>query len=260
LYDIAVGPFIGDFTSEVLLFRPYALWLIDVLQPRHVYIASHKSRKFLYPTTNVTFFPVFENLTRNEFGQDRVVHKDISGHDYNIVIKKFKADVLSVSKASVAYYNIEYNRFGWIPEYKRIMTPLDTTDGTKTAKIIFIPCENEKAFVLEHVYNKLLKSAVCIGDMKTHLPEHNVLLRDPMYFKNVYRNMVDYISSASCVICPSSVWTSICYWHNIPCFSWGRYAHTDINRNSIVLQSDDLDHTIITSRMISWLNARNLSN
>jgi hypothetical protein len=258
--DIAIGPFIGSFESEIILFQPYVKWLMSVLKPDNVYVSSHKNRKFLYPK-NVTFFPVYEDLTRNEFNQDKVVHKDVNGRDYNIIIKKFKQDVQS---KDVFYYNVPYSKHAWIPEYKRIFEPIEHRP-VKDSKIIFIPSDMEKSVTLDMIYKKLLSSCDGLGvvcDMKSHLPAHNILLRDPMYFANVYRNMIDNIAGARCVICPSSHWTYICDLFNIPSFSWGRYEcliTINNNRKSVILNNDDMTVECIISRMEKWLEAHHFN-
>jgi hypothetical protein len=258
--DIAIGPFIGSWETEVLFFKPYVTWLMSVLKPVKVYVASHKSRKFLYTDPRIIFLPVFEDFTRNEFGQCKATHSDVSSKDYNIIIKKFKSDILSRSAKGddIFYYNIPYNKNPWIPEYKRIHGPLPVTKTTtKYPKILFIPDDNESEELLRSVYNGILTSnkPTVIGDMRTWLPEYNVLLRDPKYFTNVYQTMVNYISNASGIICPSSVWTSIADLHNVPCFSWGRYTPSVINKKTIILNNDELTHHTIIEliQRTKWL-------
>lgn len=252
---IAIGPYIGSIESEIIFFLPYTKWLIKVLKPDQIYISSHKNRRFLYPES-VTFFPVFEALTRNEFAQTKAVHNEVSSRDYNIMMKKFKSEVQSHTKSEVFYYNLTYTKHAWIPEYKRVMSP-SKCNTIKTSKILFIPCDNEKELILQYVYNKLLESypdMITACDMHSYLPEHNILLRDPQYFTNVYKAMIDHISSASCVVVPSSHWTTLCDLHGIRCFSWGRYAYPIEHRKLInILYPDDLSPEVITDRMMKWL-------
>jgi len=259
---VACGPFIGSFESEVIQFQPFVKWLYLVLKPQKFFISSHKNRKFLYPD-NTIFLPVYEDLTRNEFSQDYIVHKDVGTKDYNIIVKKFRQDVSSHIKGNnVLYYRLTYNRFSWIPEYKRVFEPLKLKSNKKS-HIIFIPSDVEKSQILYKIYEKLsnLNDFVCIGDMKTYLPEHNILLRDNLYFQNVYKNMFDYICNAKCVICPSSYWTTICSFYNIPCFSWGKYTGPDIESKNIhIINNNDTSVEHIILGVKAWLKEMRLLN
>ena len=100
---LACGPYIGSWETEIVMFQPFVKWLIKVLQPEKVFVSSHKNRRFIYPE-NVVFLPVYENLTRNEFGQNKCVHTDISSKDYGIILKNFRQDILLEYKGNDLFY------------------------------------------------------------------------------------------------------------------------------------------------------------
>jgi hypothetical protein len=258
---LACGPYIGSWETEIVMFQPFVKWLIKVLQPEKVFVSSHKNRRFIYPE-NVVFLPVYENLTRNEFGQNRTVHEDISSKDYGIILKKFRQDILLEYKGKdLFYYGLTYNKFSWIQEYKRIIEPIPAKT-VKKSKILFIPSDIEKSSKLEKIYEIIsssYKEIVVVGDMKTYLPEYNILLRDPKYFQNVYQNMIDYIQVANGVICPSGVWTFLADLYNIPCFSWGKYYYPSINRCINIVNNGDIPAEFIGESIIQWVERNHLS-
>jgi len=255
---IAIGPYVGDFTSEIIFFRPYVTWLISALKPSSVYISSHKNRRFLYPD-NINFIPIYEDLTRSEFEQVGAIHEKVSGRDYNnIIMKKFKLEVQAhLGSKEVFYYSIPYTRYTWVPEYKRVFTRL-VNGSTRGTEVLFIPCDNVPEESLAYVHNKLSEARpglITLGDMHTWLPEHNIMLRDPGYYANAYQNLVTRICGAAAVICPSSVWTTLCDLHGVRCFSWGRYTLPIANeRNINILNSDELEPRVVVDRVLDWLS------
>jgi hypothetical protein len=257
---IAIGPFIGSIETEIVLFRPFVLWLQKALKPTEIIVSSHNNREFLYE--NFKFFPIFDDFTRNEFGQIGPLHSDVNVQDFNLILKKFKLQIQDYTKGStepIFHYNIPYIKLAWIPIYKRIYQNILTTPTKNNYKnkIVFIPYLNEKYTIINEVYNHLKKNynIICCGDMKTHLPEKNILLKDPSYFRNVYSKMFEIISEASCVIVPSSHWTTIADIQGTPCFSWGTYTLQKSKKTKIV--NKDIDVVTLLKIIDGWIEEVN---
>ncbi len=255
---IACGPFIGSIETELIMFRPFVYWLQEVLKPTEIIVSSHSNREFLYE--NCKFFPIFDAFTRNEFSQIGPLHTDVNAQDFNLILKKFKTQIqeyIKGSSESVFYYNIPYTKLSWVPLYKRIYKDIKikTKSNKYKNKIIFIPYINEKYIIIEDVYNHLnfKYDMVCCGDMKTHLPESNILLKEPLYYQNVYKQMTELISNASCVIVPASHWTTIANLQNTPCFSWGKYTLQTSKNTEII--NKDVSTDMLLNIMDKWIES-----
>ena len=257
---LSVGPFIGSIETELFLFQPFVYWLQKVLKPEKTLISSHGNRAFLYE--NCKFFPVFEDFTRNEFNQIGPTHTDVSVQDFNIIIKKYKLQIQDITKnnyGSVYYYNLPYVKNAWIPMYKRIYNTikLPNKNPNYKGKIAFIPAFNEKYSVISKIYDHLCKkyNVVLCGDMKTHIPEKNILLKEPSYFQNVYKKMFEIINSVDCVIVPASHWTLLADFAGTPCFSWGKYNLNTLSSN-INIVNKDISSEMLIQMIDRWLNEK----
>lgn len=257
---LACGPYIGSIESEILLFRPFVYWLQLVLKPNITVVSSHYNREFLYE--NCSFFPVYEDLTRNEFGQIGATHSYISVKDYNLILKKFKThiqDTFRIQKDFIYYYNLSYVKNPWVPLYKRHFTKINTVPNKKN-QILFIPNNTEKIDVIHNVYNSLISrynNIVCCGDMKTYLPEYNILLKDSTYFQNVYINMVNLITDAKMVITPVSHWSIISDLQGTPSFSWGAGSYPMLSKKSKFINIKNIPVNSLTNMIEQFIGEKN---
>ena len=257
---LACGPYIGSIESEIMLFRPFVYWLQLVLKPDITVISSHYNREFLYE--NCKFFPIYDDLTRNEFGQIGATHSYISVKDYNILVKKFKnsiQDTFHPIKESVYYYNLSYIKNPWVPLYKRYFTKVDTVSRKKN-QILFIPNISEKIDTIHNVYNSLVSrynNVVCCGDMKTYLPEYNILLKDSTYFQNVYINMINLITDAKMVITPVSHWSVIADLQGTPNFSWGSGSYSMLSKKSKFINIKNIPTNSLVNMIDQFIGEQN---
>ena len=230
---LAIGPYIGNFEQELLTFRPYARWLTEVIEFDTIYVSSHINRSFLYefiPYGN--FIGVHENLSRDEFGQTRYIHKEISQRNYNILIKEFKDDITvkeKCSKKNIDLYNVSYIKsISPYSIYNKIFEPIipptniNIPDIHKN-RVIFIPDGSETLEKSEKIYRYLKDKHNClvVGDIKTNLLNYNIVIQNIDYFENGWKYIIKYISEAKAVITPISFWSSLANLQGIPLFSWG---------------------------------------
>lgn len=264
---LLLGPFVGDFENEVLTFRPYCRWLYDVVDFDSVYLSSHINRRWLYDFIDYdNFIPIYENLTRDELGQKGYIHKTLDLKDYNSIVKRLTDIIVrreDCNKKDIDIHYLNYSRT--TPPYSiynKIFEPLpypsmEIPSNLKN-RIIFIPYKSDNIKKMKTIKDFLIDyDALIIGDMKTHFPEENAILKYVDYFENCYQYILEIIKEAKVVICPLSFWTFLCNLQKVPVFSWGRSVgpykeggiyHFD-NKNSVVIPADKKTdvHIIINS-------------
>ena len=226
---LALGPFMGDWENEICNFYPYVKWLCEVIKYDDVFISTHSNRLFLYDwIENTNSLNVFENLSRDEFSQIGATHKNISQEDYTLIYKKFKNDVSRYSisgKKNIEVYNIQYTPQNiFYPYHNKIYSKIAVDSEKNKKNIVYIPDIREDKRVIHEIYNQLIKkykNVVVIGDMKTHLSDHNIILKHSDYFQNGYKYILKEMMDAKAVICPLGHWSLLCNIQQIPVFSWG---------------------------------------
>lgn len=227
---IGLGPFIGDFKTELTYFRPFVNWVQTAFPESNIYVHSHRNRSFLYDAC--TFVPVYESFSRDELNQKQILHKDISAKDYQLLVKDFRTSLNTEhpnDKETTTIYNLGYSNTSTKSTsiYQRIFKPIKFSPlaSVPADTIVYIPEKVENIRRLENVY-EFLKSkypnVVVVGDLKTHLIEHNIPLNQLDYLSNGYKYILSYIAKAKHVICPASHWTMLCNLQKIPVFSWGK--------------------------------------
>lgn len=223
--NVLIGPFLGDFRSEIIDFRPFTRWVYEILKPERMFVATHSNRSFLYDWATV--IPIFEDLSRDELNQNGFIHNSVSQKDLMLVIKKVKSDVSKqmLDGKDILYLSTPYTKsVHWFPLYKKIYSNVPI-DSTKNKTILYIPCISEKYANVRTIYEHLVDiygdDVVVAGDMKIHLHENNVMLRNTTYFKDIYNDMLEMISNARVVITPNSHWTILSLMQHTPVFSWG---------------------------------------
>jgi len=255
---LLIGPYVGDWKQEILTFRPYARWIYEQLGRPSCYISSHFNRHFLYdwiPKEN--FIPVFEQLTRNETGQNNYIHNDIGSKDYKILIKDFKQRIKEkedISIRDISIYNLSYlestPHYSWFQKkFTKIkINPIENN------YIIYIPDKSISESVNNEIFKELLKeydNVVMVGDSNCY--ELNDCINFQInYAETGYELLIKYIMGCRFVITPSSHWTFLCNLQNIPVISWGMDANiykkdSDYgfdNKDNYILISDDIDRVL----------------
>jgi len=258
--NVLVGPFLGDYKTEIIDFRPYVRWIYEAIKPEKMFVATHSNREFLYDWATV--IPVFEDLSRDELNQSGFIHNSISQKDLNIVIKKVKSNIFKRRYPSkdLVHLSVLYSKgLHWFPLYKRMYTPIKFKKK-KSDMIIFIPCINEKYAVIKEIYDHLLDKfgdrVIVAGDMKIHLHEKNIMLRNPTYFKDVYYDITKLITNARAVITPTSQWTILSLLQGTPVFSWGcspeyfmndtkhRFLHNNVSGANLKMMAEEFINSI----------------
>ena len=221
---IALGPYVGDWKQEIFTFRPYMRWITNTVSHKDVFISAHSNRFFLYDWIPEDHkIPIYEDLTRNEFDQVGYIHLNLSKRDYTLLQKTFKAKV--AEKDDLENFFLVYNSSTmWYPLYSKVFEKINVIEqlDLEDEYIVFIPDITESQDFLMSIYNSLKEeyNVVVIGDMKTHLSDLNVILKNPDYFEKSYEYIIEYISKARAVICPTSHWTLLCNLQKVPVFSW----------------------------------------
>jgi hypothetical protein len=227
---LIIGPYVGSFEYEITVFWPYVLWLCNVVDFKKAYIITHYNRAFLYNNIDkrVEMLPIYKHITRDEEGQIDHRHENITHKDYNLILKRYKEDVIkqeNIKKSEVNVINLGYIKN--IPNdniYKKTFKYIDVSDTPCELRGLFIYIPFGKNKENEIIY-KYIKSVddnfVVVGDIKSPLIQENILMTDINYFSHGLRNIIGAISYAKAVICPISFWTLICNIQQSTVFSWG---------------------------------------
>lgn len=259
---LTCGPFLGDFEQEITCFRPYIQYISTVEVFKKIIIASHHNRKFLYDNFyNVEFYPVYENLSRDEDKQVGYIHMDVSQKDFNLFSKRLKEAVIkkeNVSVRNISLHNISYIKSTtpysiYQKEFRPILIPEQEIEEKDF--VLFIPDKKINTETAEEIYDFLTKeyNVIVGGDLKCHLPDKNIVTKAIDYFENGYKYLLSYIEKASFVVTPCSHWTFLCNLQKTPVFSWGSnpsiYKMDGIygfgNTNVVIPSDEDTDLKII---------------
>ena len=223
---IACGPFIGDFETEVLSFRPYIVWLYKNLDFKDFYISSHHDRKFLYHWVGDNFIPVddkFSDISK----QDKYYNNDITHNQYFKLIRWLRNSVYNgstkIKKAEIKIYTVPYTKL---------------CDPVVYDKKVYTP-----------IIMKAPKEDYILYDKKVYFGNYNYKILSDI---ESYADKVKAIISAKCVVCEAGLWTVIANMQRVPVFSWsegaiGKYkSNGDLgfgNKNSIIYS--DNENTLI---------------
>jgi hypothetical protein len=227
---LALGPYIGSWQEEIFSFRPYIRWVIEAVKYDKVYLCTHLNRFFLYDhfIFPENIIPIYQHFSRDEKNQIGYVHNKLGKKDFNLVVKKFKDEIVKregCNRRDIEIYNLSYSKnTPPISVYNKIYEPIKTDIKIIKKNIIYIPCKTDRRDRVFDVYN-FLKSyyndVVVIGDMNTWISQENVILDRLDYFENGWKYIIEYINKSMAVICPLSYWTGISNLQNKPIFSWG---------------------------------------
>ena len=161
---ILIGPYIGNFEQEVLTFRPYAKWLLDILEYDIAYVSTHSNRAFMYEDFISSNFiiPIFDDLSRDELGQEGYIHKNISQKDYQILLRNVKDIIIEkegCNKRDIEVYSLSYVKSTPpLSIYNKRFLPIehseiDVADYVK--KIVFIPDRSASGSILRLIRDYL---------------------------------------------------------------------------------------------------------
>ncbi len=215
---LLIGPYIGDFKQEIMVFIPYVNYLISSLDYDELFISSHSNRSFLYDhIPNKTFIPVFSNITRDELNLKGYMCANVNKSQYNQISKRIKTDIgitehqhlpYIKSTNTISYYQKEYKPF--IYKQKRI----------QNNRITVIPSKSDNMVDLY----KTIKDDYDIdvmGDMSNGICDQNIILQRSDYFKIVYSYIFESIYNSLFVITDCPEWAIICNLQHIPLLYWG---------------------------------------
>lgn len=242
---IAVGPYFGDFTTEILSFRPYVYWLYSNLEYDNFFVSSHVDRQFLYHwVSDEAYIPLLS--------QTQTDQRD----------KQFKYH----------YIDIEFKKY---LKYQRIFR-------SKVAEMVKIPRKEVRVFMPS--YSKLqdpvsfFKKRFCrIQIPKIKAPilsfcdEHLDVEYDKVDEADPYHKIVSRISGSKCVFAPLGIWTVIANLQKIPVFSYGiedlskfkpdgDYYFNNINCRSIYAYNTDKIDDKIKKYFYTFLKELDIKN
>lgn len=256
---IGFGPFLGDFESEVVTFRPYIKWVSEVteINKGNLFLFTHENRSFMYdwiPPDN--FLYVYKQLTRDELEQKGHQHLNVKQKDFNLLVKVFKESIVKdrgCNKKDIDIINLSYVKNPPVyPVHQKSFTKIKVPDinilEEYKNRVVYIPHNEKREDRAEELYNFLCAEydALIIGDLKINLDWDNVILSFIDYFENGFKYLLHILSEARFVICPTSFWTYLCNLQSVPVFSYGPTPgpyrtdgiyHLD-NKKSMVIPTD----------------------
>ena len=222
------GPFVGDIETELLVFIPFINWVRKTYNISSKYfVNSHYNRGFLYDD-DVLFLPISNFITYEEEKQIKHRHSLINAKEYAYLNKVFGKYITNNKKPGTnnINLNIPYNdKRVDMMTYQKIHKPYNLTSNFPS-KYVYIPDKQFNKKDSATIYN-ILKDIykdelIVIGDKRTHLKEHNILLHTEDYVDNGYIYMFNYIMNAKYVFTPASHWTYIANLYHVPVFSYGK--------------------------------------
>lgn len=228
---LAIGPYLGDFESEIYIFLPFVKWVSSILDNDRLIVSSHFNRQFLYENFVDDFIPVSPLLTINELNQKGVTYKTIDKIEYTSYVKNFQEQIkekYNITKKDINNYQLNYVKNKQVCSiYQLKFDPLMYKKKEKKY-VVFIPDRKEKESKLKEIFhflkNTFDEELIIIGDKKCHLNDENYFINDENYTSHIYEEIINYISNAKLVISPISHWTFIANLQKIPVFSWGKFV------------------------------------
>ena len=269
---LALGPFIGSFEQEIMSFVPYARYLSHIMEYDHLYICGHSNRGFLYDWIDEgNHYHINEKWTRDDCKQTGYVHSDVISQQFLQTVKGFRQDIKARTNClnkDIDLYNLPYIKS--TPVYSTVQKIFEPTQPpTNKIKekdyVVFIPDESISEESCLNIYNALKNeyNILIIGDCKTHLPEHNVIMQRLDYVEKVYELVYNYIHGAKFVITPCSYWTILCNIQGVPVFSWGQTPSVyktegtfGFDNKNMVMYGDDDINTDTLLRSIEYFEHR----
>lgn len=218
---VLLGPYVGDFTNEITTFRPYMRYISHIVdKSTDVYVSSHANRSFLYDWVDEDrFIPIYEHISRNEPCQNGFIHSEITKTEFNQITKHIRN---LIPCDNVEVHTLPYiKNINTISLYQKIFTPF-VVPGYKVFDNIDIVGIFDKSDQSTDVYSMLsdIYNVTVVGDMNNGVEEHNIMLKNIMFFDN-YLIMFNYIMNSKLVVTNCPEWVLICNLQGIPVFYWG---------------------------------------
>jgi len=255
---IGFGPFVGDFKSEILSFRPYTRWISEVLDVENIFLFTHFNRDFLYDwIQKENIFPIYYHLTREELNQVGYQHKDVKQRDFNLMLKIFKEKIIEktgYNRKDIELYHLDYIKNPLFkPLHQKIFTKIkipniEIPEEYKNC-VIFIPygIENVGKSRMLHEFLYQNYNALVVGNLEISLTWDNIILNHIDYFEIGYKLIFKILSEAKLIICTTSYWTFLCNLQGWPVFSYGPspgpYRKGGIyyfdNKKSMIMSADE---------------------
>jgi len=221
---VLLGPYVGSFTHEILVFRPYIRYISHITEDAELFVSSHSNRSFLYDWIKPeNFLPIYEHITRNEPGQVGFIYDEITKTEFNQITKKILSEI---PYDETDFYTLPYvKNTNGISYYQKIYTPFTIPDfdfGHKNLNMIAVFDKSDESRQVFDLISEMFNVSV-IGDMNNGLEDENILMKDLM-FESTYLKMFNYINKCKLVITNCSDWALICNLQGIPVFYWGNQS------------------------------------
>lgn len=219
--SVLLGPYVGDFSNEILTFRPYIRYISHITDPEiNVYISSHANRSFLYDWIDKErFIPIYEHISRNELSQNGFVNDDITKTEFNQITKLIRAQI---EDEVIEIQSLPYiKNTNTISIYQKYFTPfkipqIETPDNINV--VCIFDKSDQSIEVFDYINKKL--DVIAIGSMNNGLEEKNILLKNVLFLDN-YLIMFNCVEKSKLVVTNCSEWALICNIQGIPVFYWG---------------------------------------
>ncbi|MCK5016052.1 MAG: hypothetical protein KAS32_03180 [Candidatus Peribacteraceae bacterium] len=240
--SVLLGPYVGDFKQEVLVFRPYMRYISYISQEYEIFVSSHSNRSFLYDwVDDDNFLPIYEHISRNEVNQKGFIFQDITKTEFNQITKHIR-DRIPFSDIDIHTLPYVKNTNG-VSYYQKIYSSFTFPDIDigESPDIVFIGDKSDQS---SEVYSLLSDQfdVTVIGDMNNGLETYNEILKTPNFSDN-YLRMFNYISKAKMVVTNCSEWVLICNSQQVPVFYCG--ADSSLFKNDGILNFDNKKCTSI---------------
>ena len=219
---VLLGPYVGDFTQEILVFRPYIRYISHTMDDMNIFISSHSNRSFLYEWIDPDrFLPIYDHISRNELNQTGFTYNDITKTEFNQITKKIRENI---DFDDIDTFTLPYvKNTNGISYYQKFHTPFsipDMEDDFGDISIVGIFDKSDQSIEVYDLLSDRFNISV-IGDMNNGLEEHNKLMRNTDFSSNNYLRMFNYIKRSKLVVTNCRDWVLICNCQGIPVFYWG---------------------------------------
>lgn len=221
---LGLGPYIGNFETEVTEFRPYVKWVSEIIDYDEICLYTHKNRFFLYDWIKEdNKIPISEILSFDETNQTDHRNKNFAKSEFQKLRKVFKKEIferVDCRKSDIDVYTLNYTRNAIpCPFHNKIYSKIEMVCSNRD-HIFFIPTKNDQ-------FNKTL--------IKRLSEESKVEIFDDSIDKKMkYEVNLLKMLQSKFVVCELSYWTFLCNLQQIPIFSWGKSIISPYKKGGIL--------------------------
>jgi hypothetical protein len=230
---VLLGPYVGSFTQEILVFRPHIRYISETVIGAELYVSSHSNRSFLYDWIKPSnFLPIYDHISRNEPGQTGFIYDEITKTEFNQITKKIRSEI---DHSDVDIHTLPYVKStNGVSYYQKLFSPFDIPDYDINHDDLNIVAIFNKSEQSQEVFDFISKmfNVVVIGDMNNGLEDDNVLMKN-LDLSNNYLKMFNYINKSKLVVTNCSDWALICNCQGIPVYYWGT-EHSLFKNNGVL--------------------------